>query len=173
MWIDLSSPFFLSTVALASVVLVYGYLVTSVLPYSGFLVLALFQEPSHNNNHESSTTTTTTTITEETVGYYAGWITSSFMVGRALTSYGWSKAANVHGRTRILVWSLALSVVLSLGFGLSTTFAMALLLRFGLYVYVGCVWASERERERKQRDSARILHGSTKESIHGIISFEM
>ena len=171
MWIDLSSPFFLSTVALASVVLVYGYLVTSVLPYSGFLVLALFQEPSHNDNQESSTTSTTT-ITEETVGYYAGWITSSFMVGRALTSYAWSKAANVHGRTRILVWSLALSVVLSLGFGLSTSFGMALLLRFGLYVYVGCVWASEREK-KKQRDSARILHGSTKESIHGIISFEM
>ena len=113
MWIDLSSPFFLATIALSSVVLVYGYLVNSVLPYSGFMAMELVDH-----------------VNEETAGYYAGWITSSFMVGRAITSYPWGKAADIYGRTTILITSLTLSIIGSFLFGLSTTFWCALLFRF-------------------------------------------
>ncbi|KAL7571379.1 hypothetical protein ACA910_007688 [Epithemia clementina (nom. ined.)] len=136
MWLDLSSSFFLSTIALSSVVLVYGYLVTSVLPYSGFMAMRLLNDDTRNTYRG-------VVVNEETAGYYAGWITSSFMVGRALTSYyPWGKGADVYGRTMVLRSSLALSILGSLGFGLSTTFYGALLWRFLLGASNGLIGAA-------------------------------
>jgi MFS family permease len=70
---------------------------------------------------------------EENAGYYAGLMSSAFMVGRALTLNHWAKASSVYGRTTILFASLNLSMAFSIFFGLSSTnFAWAILMRFCL-----------------------------------------
>lgn len=59
-------------------------------------------------------------------GFYAGYITSAFMVGRVGSSYFWGRFADRYGRLPVVyigLWSMA---VLSIAFGLSTTFAWAL-----------------------------------------------
>ncbi|GAB2275039.1 Probable peptide/nitrate transporter At3g43790 [Dionaea muscipula] len=39
----------------------------------------------------------------EDIGFYAGFVGSSFMVGRALTSIGWGVAADRYGRQPIIL----------------------------------------------------------------------
>jgi Sugar (and other) transporter len=110
----------LSTTALCIAVLSVSYMLISVFPYSGYMVIQL--KP---------------TLNEENVGFYAGMMASSFMIGRAISSYGWGKAADVYGRVPCLSMSLLLSSLLSLGFGLSTTFVGALCWRFWLGIVNG------------------------------------
>jgi MFS family permease len=71
---------------------------------------------------------------QENAGYYAGLLASSFMMGRALTAYHWGKAADIYGRKTVLFASLLNSIIFSIWFGLSTSFPLALLWRFLLYV---------------------------------------
>ena len=106
-----------SLMALCCVIFTFGYLVISVFPYSGFMAIELVSG-----------------VNEENAGYYAGLISSSFMAGRALTSYHWGKAADVYGRVTVLMSSLVLSLVFTLLFGLSGSFTLALIWRFLLYV---------------------------------------
>jgi MFS family permease len=103
----------LSTIALCTCVLTHSYLLISVFPYSGFMAIELI--PSAN---------------EENAGSYAGLIASAFMIGRAITSYSWGKAADVYGRTTVLYASLGLSFVFSLTFGLAGNFPLVLVWRF-------------------------------------------
>ena len=93
--------------------LIQSYLLVSVFPYSGFLAMHLI--PGLN---------------EETAGSYAGLIASSFMAGRALSSFEWGKAADRYGRAFVIEVSLLLSAAFSILFGLAPTFPMALALRF-------------------------------------------
>ena len=104
-----------TTVALCLCMLTHSYLLISVFPYSGYMVVAL--HPSED-------------VTTDTAGSYAGWIAASFMAGRASTSYFWGLAADCYGRTTVLYLSLGLSAVCTLGFGLSPTFGSAVTLRF-------------------------------------------
>jgi MFS family permease len=104
-----------TTAALAFAMLVQSYLLVSVFPYSGFM--AMFLIPGLN---------------EETAGSYAGLIASSFMVGRAFSSFEWGKAADMYGRIFVIRSSLLLSAVFSILFGLAPTFHMALFWRFVL-----------------------------------------
>lgn len=71
-------------------------------------------------------------INEETAGRYAGMIASAFMLGRATTSILWGQLADTYGRTTTLYMSLSCSLVLTLLFGFSRTFAMALTVRLFL-----------------------------------------
>ena len=112
-----SSSYGKSIFALCICMLVHGWLLVSVFPYSGFLAIYLI--PSLN---------------EETAGSYAGLLASSFMVGRTLTSYGWGIVADTYGRRFVLFASLGWSCLLSLLFGCSTSFYMALFWRFLLGV---------------------------------------
>jgi Major Facilitator Superfamily len=111
-----------STLALCLAVFSVSYMLISVFPYSGFMVIQLLPAGELN---------------EENVGFYAGLMATSFMVGRTISSYGWGKAADVYGRVPCLSLSLLLSCLLSLGFGLSTTFVGALSWRFWLGVANG------------------------------------
>jgi Major Facilitator Superfamily len=111
-----------SIIALCLAVLSLSYMLISVFPYSGFMVIQL--SPSGQINVDNA-------------GFYAGLLASSFMVGRALSSYGWGKAADMYGRITCLSISLFLSSLFSLGFGLSTTFVGALQWRFWLGVVNG------------------------------------
>jgi MFS family permease len=103
----------LSTIALCVCALTHSYLLISVFPYSGFMAIELV--PSAN---------------EENAGSYAGLIASAFMIGRAITSYSWGKAADVYGRITVLCASLVLSFFFSVMFGLAGNFTSVLIWRF-------------------------------------------
>ena len=150
---------FMSTMALCSSVFTMFFLMMSVFPYSGFMVMFLIKDGSVDN---------------ENAGKYAGFLSSSIMVGRAFSctlvwqylkfdgsvhvptpaawkkfhssfsfhfslssffffpwkAYAWGKIADIYGRKFVLVVALVSSAVGSLLFGCSTSYAMALAVRF-------------------------------------------
>jgi len=110
---DDTPGFAMSLVALCVGSFTNGYLTISVFPYAGFLVMH-----------------TIPSTTEESVGTLAGFLASSFMVGRTLTAYSWGRASDRYGRKFVLTLTLVLSAVCSLGFGMATTFRSAMLWRF-------------------------------------------
>ena len=89
------------------------YLLFSVFPYSGFMVIHLLEG-----------------VDEENAGLYAGFLTAAFMVGRAVSAYAWGQLADLYGRKFVLIASALASAVGSLAFGCSTTYVMAVTVRF-------------------------------------------
>ncbi|CAN1780316.1 Protein ZINC INDUCED FACILITATOR-LIKE 1 [Linum perenne] len=67
---------------------------------------------------------------EEDIGYYAGYVGSSFMFGRALTSVFWGLVADRYGRKPVILFGTSSVVVFNILFGLSTNFWMAVISRF-------------------------------------------
>jgi MFS family permease len=106
---------FYTIAALATSMVVQSFLLIGVFSYSGFMAMHLV--PGLN---------------EESTGSYSGWIASSFMVGRTLSSFGWGKVSDRYGRVFVIQASLLSSAVFSIMFGLSSSFAMALMWRFVL-----------------------------------------
>jgi MFS family permease len=104
---------FMATLALCSAVLSMFYSLMNVFPYSGFMAMQLIP-----------------TLTHETAGTYAGMLSSSFMVGRAISSFAWGTVADTYGRKFVLLFSLWNTIVFSLMFGLSPNFTWAMLTRF-------------------------------------------
>uniref|UniRef100_A0A1D1ZE51 Putative peptide/nitrate transporter At3g43790 n=1 Tax=Anthurium amnicola TaxID=1678845 RepID=A0A1D1ZE51_9ARAE len=72
---------------------------------------------------------------EEDIGYYAGYVGSSFMFGRALTSLFWGVVADRYGRKPVIVFGTISVIIFNTLFGLSSSFWMAILTRFLL----GCL----------------------------------
>lgn len=101
-----------STAALCLCNLTQAYLLINVFPYAGYMAIHLVAG-----------------INEENAGSRAGFIASSFMFGRMLTSYYWGKVADIYGRKATLITSLFLSSVFSIIFGLSTSFKYAIISR--------------------------------------------
>ncbi|XP_021773414.1 protein ZINC INDUCED FACILITATOR 1-like isoform X2 [Chenopodium quinoa] len=64
------------------------------------------------------------------VGYYAGFVGSAFMFGRALTSVVWGKLADRYGRKPIIITGTIAVVIFNTMFGLSVNFWMAVSARF-------------------------------------------
>lgn len=122
-----SSPtpahFWASTLALCVCTLTHAYLLISVFPYSGYLAIYLLPNVANEDN----------------AGPYAGLLASSFMLGRAISSYSWGKWADIYGRTTILCASLAFSSLFSILFGMSQTFGGALVFRGFLGVSNGII----------------------------------
>jgi MFS family permease len=105
---------FATTAALCLGMFTHSFLLISVFPYSAFLAIHLLDG-----------------VTEETAGKYAGFIASSFMVGRAVTSFMWGKAADRYGRTTVLHLSLILSCIFSIMFGFTAkSYSATLFVRF-------------------------------------------
>jgi MFS family permease len=102
-----------ATIALCLCTLSNAWLLISAFPYSGFMAIDLIPD-----------------VNEENAGSYAGMISSSFFLGRALSSYGWGKLADIYGRKFVLFASLGLSCIFSLLFGMAPTFGLALVWRF-------------------------------------------
>ncbi|KAH7865961.1 hypothetical protein Vadar_013633 [Vaccinium darrowii] len=93
--------------------------------------------------------------TEEDVGYYAGYVGSSFMLGRALTSVLWGMIADRYGRKPVMILGTATVVIFNTLFGLSVNFWMAISTRFLLGSLNGLLgpvkaYASEIFREEYQ-----------------------
>ncbi|KAG7564343.1 Major facilitator superfamily domain [Arabidopsis suecica] len=71
---------------------------------------------------------------EEDIGFYAGFVASSFMIGRALTSIFWGKLADRYGRKPIILIGTFSVIIFNTLFGLSTSFWLAISVRF----FLGC-----------------------------------
>ncbi|KAJ7982442.1 Protein ZINC INDUCED FACILITATOR-LIKE 1 [Quillaja saponaria] len=67
---------------------------------------------------------------EEDVGTYAGYVGSSFMLGRCLTSVFWGILADRYGRKPVMVIGVITVIIFSILFGLSSNFWMAISTRF-------------------------------------------
>ncbi|KAF7036285.1 hypothetical protein CFC21_046996 [Triticum aestivum] len=65
----------------------------------------------------------------EDIGFYAGFVGASYMLGRALTSTIWGIVADKHGRKPVLVITLIAVITLNTLFGLSSSYWMALTTR--------------------------------------------
>jgi MFS family permease len=113
----------LATAALCTCSFMNAFLMISVFPYAGYMVMELLGD----------------SVNQDNVGTYAGLITSSFMLGRTLSAFFWGKAADTYGRTFVLKTCLLLSVLFSLLFGLSTSLVLALLWRFCLGLSNGLI----------------------------------
>ncbi|KAL8159649.1 hypothetical protein V2J09_001186 [Rumex salicifolius] len=92
---------------------------------------------------------------EEDTSYYAGYVGSAFMLGRALTSVYWGVLADRYGRKPIIILGTISVVIFNTLFGLSVNFWMAILTRFLLGAFNGLLgpikaYASEVCREEHQ-----------------------
>ncbi|XP_040991667.1 protein ZINC INDUCED FACILITATOR-LIKE 1-like isoform X1 [Juglans microcarpa x Juglans regia] len=67
---------------------------------------------------------------EEDIGYYAGYVGSSFMLGRVLTSVFWGIVADRYGRKPVIIIGSITVVIFNTLFGLSVNFWMAVTTRF-------------------------------------------
>ena len=102
-----------STAAMCLCTFTHSWLLVSVFPYSGFMVIKLVSGTD-----------------EENAGSYAGLLAASFMIGRAITSYVWGRIADIYGRRIVFFVSLVLSAIFSILFGLSSSFRFAVFWRF-------------------------------------------
>ncbi|XP_025014587.1 protein ZINC INDUCED FACILITATOR-LIKE 1 isoform X3 [Ricinus communis] len=102
---------------------------------------------------------------EEDIGYYAGYVGSAFMLGRALTSVLWGVIADRYGRKPVIVFGMIAVIVFNTLFGLSTSFWMAISLRFLLGSLCGILgpmraYASEVCRKEYQALGMSIISTS-------------
>lgn len=105
--------FILSTAVFASAVSLSG-----LFPYVGFMVIYL---------HKAQT--------ENEAGFYSGYIASSMMFGRLISSFLWGQLADKWGRKPVMICGCLSITIFSITFGLSTTFELALLSRFLLGIF--------------------------------------
>ncbi|KAB2627263.1 protein ZINC INDUCED FACILITATOR-LIKE 1-like [Pyrus ussuriensis x Pyrus communis] len=92
---------------------------------------------------------------EEDIGYYAGYVGSSYMLGRVLTSILWGMVADRYGRKPVIIIGTVAVVIFNTLFGLSVNFWMAISTRFLLGSLNGLLgpikaYASEAFREEHQ-----------------------
>ncbi|RZC50165.1 hypothetical protein C5167_018589 [Papaver somniferum] len=74
---------------------------------------------------------------EEDIGFYAGFVGSAYMFGRAITSILWGMIADRYGRKPVIIIGTLAVVVMNALFGLSTKFWMAISTRFILGLLCG------------------------------------
>ncbi|XP_048135932.1 probable peptide/nitrate transporter At3g43790 isoform X1 [Rhodamnia argentea] len=109
---------------------------------------------------------------EEDIGFYAGFVGSSFMVGRALTSVFWGVVADRYGRKPVILIGTFSVVILNALFGLSTSFWMALCTRFLLGCFnslLGTIRAYATEVSREEHRALTLSVVSTSRGIGLII----
>ncbi|CAN6805903.1 unnamed protein product [Brassica oleracea] len=74
---------------------------------------------------------------EEDIGFYAGFVGCSFMLGRTLTSVIWGIMADRYGRKPVILIGTTSVVIFNTLFGLSVNFWMAIVTRFCLGSFNG------------------------------------
>ncbi|KAL6534705.1 hypothetical protein OROGR_013380 [Orobanche gracilis] len=92
---------------------------------------------------------------EEDISSYAGYMGSSYMCGRALTSLLWGLLSDKYGRKPVIIFSTFTVVIFNTLFGLSVNYWMAILARFLLGSLCGILgpmraYASEICRKQHQ-----------------------
>ncbi|KAK9912497.1 hypothetical protein M0R45_036359 [Rubus argutus] len=66
----------------------------------------------------------------EDIGFYAGYVASSYMLGRALASVFWGIVADRYGRKPVIIIGTIAVVTLNTLFGLGVNYWMAITTRF-------------------------------------------
>ncbi|GJR38481.1 zinc induced facilitator-like 1-like protein isoform X1 [Tanacetum coccineum] len=67
---------------------------------------------------------------EEDISYYAGFVGSAYMIGRALTSIFWGAVADRYGRKPVILLGTTTVVIFNTLFGFSVNYWMAIITRF-------------------------------------------
>ncbi|KAI7744045.1 hypothetical protein M8C21_020353 [Ambrosia artemisiifolia] len=67
---------------------------------------------------------------EEDISYYAGFVGSAYMIGRALTSVLWGVVADRYGRKPVILLGTSTVVIFNTLFGFSVNYWMAIITRF-------------------------------------------
>ncbi|CAM8965570.1 unnamed protein product [Rhodiola kirilowii] len=101
---------------------------------------------------------------DEDIGFYAGFIGSAFMVGRALTAVLWGTAADKYGRKPVIVIGTVSVVIFNTLFGFSTNLWVAIATRFflgGLCGVLGPTRAYASEVCRKEHQALGLSIIST------------
>ncbi|XP_058079216.1 protein ZINC INDUCED FACILITATOR-LIKE 1-like isoform X4 [Magnolia sinica] len=112
---------------------------------------------------------------EQDIGFYAGYVGSAFMIGRALTSILGGIIADRCGRKPVIIIGTVSVVVFNTLFGLSTSFWMAISMRFllgcfnGLLGPIKCIQAYASEVCRKEYQALALSIVSTAGGIGLII----
>ncbi|KAK3118330.1 hypothetical protein QOZ80_9BG0697340 [Eleusine coracana subsp. coracana] len=70
--------------------------------------------------------------TEEDIGFYAGFLAASYMVGRGFAAVFWGIVADRIGRKPVIAFSILSVAIFNTIFGLSTTYWMAIVVRLVL-----------------------------------------
>ncbi|CAA2975091.1 protein ZINC INDUCED FACILITATOR-LIKE 1-like isoform X2 [Olea europaea var. sylvestris] len=102
---------------------------------------------------------------EEDISYYAGYVGSSFMLGRALTSLLWGIVADKYGRKPVIIIGTLTVFIFNTLFGLSVNFWMAITTRFLLGSLCGILgpmraYASEICRKEHQALGMSVISTS-------------
>lgn len=105
---------------------------------------------------------------EEDIGFYAGYLGSSFMLGRALTSVFWGIVADRYGRKPVIMMGTAAVVIFNTLFGLSVNFWMAVITRFLLGSLNGLLGPIKAYAVEVFRDEHQALGLSTVSTAWGI-----
>jgi MFS family permease len=95
--------------------LAHSVVFTNPLPYVAFMVVDFGMSP-----------------TVDSAGYYAGWITGTFMIGRTCTGLLWGMASDRYGRRPCLLITMFNVALFGLLLGFSSSFTMAVLLRLAI-----------------------------------------
>eukprot|EP00283_Hemiselmis_rufescens_P026698 CAMPEP_0173438346 /NCGR_PEP_ID=MMETSP1357-20121228/20093_1 /TAXON_ID=77926 /ORGANISM="Hemiselmis rufescens, Strain PCC563" /LENGTH=218 /DNA_ID=CAMNT_0014403635 /DNA_START=129 /DNA_END=782 /DNA_ORIENTATION=+ len=69
-------------------------------------------------------------IREQDVGFYSGWIASSFMFGQFLSAFVWGYLSDQYGVKPVILFCCMCNATLTLLFGFSSSLPMALCVRF-------------------------------------------
>lgn len=110
--------------------------------------------------------------TEEDIGYYAGYVGSAFMFGRALTSVPWGLVADRYGRKPVIIFGTISVIIFNTLFGLSANYSMAIATRFllgSLNGLLGPIKAYASEIFRKEYEALGLSAISTAWGIGLII----
>ncbi|KAL8162043.1 hypothetical protein V2J09_013532 [Rumex salicifolius] len=109
---------------------------------------------------------------EEDTSYYAGYVGSAYMLGRALTSVYWGVIADRYGRKPVIIIGTITVIVFNTLFGLSVNFWMAIVTRFllgSLNGLIGPMKAYATEICREEHQAIGLSAISTSWSIGLII----
>ncbi|WOK96781.1 protein ZINC INDUCED FACILITATOR-LIKE 1-like [Canna indica] len=93
---------------------------------------------------------------EEDIGFYAGFVGASFMLGRALTSFHWGVIADRYGRKPVILIGIFSVIIFNTLFGLSTSYWMAITTRLllgSLNGLLGPIKAYSIEVSRKEHQA--------------------
>ncbi|XP_031382712.1 protein ZINC INDUCED FACILITATOR-LIKE 1-like isoform X2 [Punica granatum] len=105
---------------------------------------------------------------EEDIGYYAGYVGSAYMLGRALTSVLWGVVADRYGRKPVIIIGTATVVIFNTLFGLSVNFWMAIATRFLLGALNGLLGPIKAYATEIFRNEYQALGLSTVSTAWGI-----
>ncbi|KAM0033997.1 putative major facilitator superfamily, MFS transporter superfamily [Helianthus debilis subsp. tardiflorus] len=105
---------------------------------------------------------------EEDISYYAGYVGSTYMIGRALTSVFWGVVADRYGRKPVILLGTSSVVIFNTLFGFSVNYWMAIVTRFLLGFLNGLLVTVKAYASELLREEHRALALSSISTARGI-----